>query len=248
MDKKALIIGINYTGTSSELNGCINDANNIRKELEKRGYLESNITFLTDNTEIKPTRNNILMKLLELILSGSKELFFHYSGHGCYIKDTNGDEEDGKDECLVPIDYLKSGMVIDDEIRGILCSLSENQNLTCILDCCHSGSGIDLAYNLYERNNGEYLSMKKDSKLVSTRGKCIMLSGSKDSETSADAFIGGNYQGAMTYSFLEALKEKVNSYEDLIRSIRKTLKDGGYSQNAQLSSGQRLNIRSQFTF
>jgi hypothetical protein len=246
MDKKALIIGINYIGTSSELNGCINDVNNIKEELKKRGYLENNITFLTDNTELKPTRNNILMKLLELILSECNELFFHYSGHGSYIKDTNGDEEDGKDECLVPIDYYKSGMIIDDEIRGILCSLSENQKLTCILDCCHSGSGIDLAYNLYERNNGEFLSMKKDSKLTSTRGKCIMLSGSKDSETSADAFIGGNYQGAMTYSFLQALNQNVKSYDSLIRSIRKTLKDGGYSQNAQLSSGTKLNLKNKF--
>jgi hypothetical protein len=246
MVKKALIIGINYIGSSSELNGCINDAVNIKKELKRRGYLDENITVLTDNSEIKPTRNNILMKLLELILSGNEELFFHYSGHGSYIKDTNGDEEDGKDECLVPLDYYDSGMIIDDEIRGILCSLSENQNLTCILDCCHSGSGIDLAYNLYERNKGEYFSLIKDKKLNSTRGKCIMLSGSKDSETSADAFINGNYQGAMTYSFLKALQENINSYEELIRSIRKTLRDGEYSQHAQFSSGKKLNLKTQF--
>ena len=60
------------------------------------------------------------MHLLELIISDAKTLFFHYSGHGSYIKDENGDEVDGKDECLCPIDYAYSGMIIDDEIKGIL--------------------------------------------------------------------------------------------------------------------------------
>ena len=40
MSKFALLIGINYKGTSNELNGCINDVMNMRDVLIKHfGYL-----------------------------------------------------------------------------------------------------------------------------------------------------------------------------------------------------------------
>jgi len=104
MSKKALLVGINYKGTSSELKGCITDVDNIKGYLLKNGYSSQNITVLTDETAIKPTRVNILKHLLELIVSDAKTLFFHYSGHGSQTADDNGDESDGRDECLCPID------------------------------------------------------------------------------------------------------------------------------------------------
>ena len=73
MNKRALIVGINYTGTSSALNGCITDAENVKQELLKRGYAERNIVFLTDNTDVKPTRENILKELLALIRCSMKK-------------------------------------------------------------------------------------------------------------------------------------------------------------------------------
>lgn len=36
-------VGINYTGTARELNGCVNDAKNVRKFLMSRSYAPSNI-------------------------------------------------------------------------------------------------------------------------------------------------------------------------------------------------------------
>lgn len=48
--KFAVIIGINYTGTDNQLNGCIHDANNSSQFLqEKYGYLSENIMVLTDD-------------------------------------------------------------------------------------------------------------------------------------------------------------------------------------------------------
>ncbi len=34
-------------------------------------------------------------------------LFMHYSGHGGNMRDDNGDEKDGMDETLVPLDYQR---------------------------------------------------------------------------------------------------------------------------------------------
>jgi hypothetical protein len=246
MSKKALLVGINYIGTSSVLNGCINDVYNIKRYLLKKGYSEQNIKILTDETPTKPTRVNILTHLLELVISDAKTLFFHYSGHGSYLKDEDGDETDGKDECLCPIDYSTAGMVLDDEIRGVLQSLNKGKKMFMVLDCCHSGSGADLCYNLYERG-GRYCIIK-NRKQTKTRGEVVMISGAKDEQTASDAYISGKYQGALTNSFLYVV-ERYNhlSYEDLVRKVRLRLKKGKYSQIPCLSSGRNLVLSSQYT-
>ena len=37
-NKKALLIGINYTGTRNELYGCINDVNSIKERISNAGF------------------------------------------------------------------------------------------------------------------------------------------------------------------------------------------------------------------
>ena len=56
-NKKALLIGINYIGTSNELFGCINDVHSITERIKLNGF--TNITTLTDLTTNKPTKDNI---------------------------------------------------------------------------------------------------------------------------------------------------------------------------------------------
>eukprot|EP00568_Trieres_chinensis_P013222 CAMPEP_0183315588 /NCGR_PEP_ID=MMETSP0160_2-20130417/52295_1 /TAXON_ID=2839 ORGANISM="Odontella Sinensis, Strain Grunow 1884" /NCGR_SAMPLE_ID=MMETSP0160_2 /ASSEMBLY_ACC=CAM_ASM_000250 /LENGTH=69 /DNA_ID=CAMNT_0025481189 /DNA_START=47 /DNA_END=253 /DNA_ORIENTATION=+ len=66
---------------------------------------------LTDDTACKPTRANIIggMKWLVKNAAPGDSLFFHYSGHGGHVEDTDGDEADGQDETLIPIDYESAG-------------------------------------------------------------------------------------------------------------------------------------------
>lgn len=246
--KKALIVGINYESTGSELHGCINDAASVFDYLIEKGYQRGDIYLMTDHTELKPTRANILKEFLSLITSGSSTLYFHYSGHGGSVRDLDGDEQDGNDETLIPIDYLTNGYILDDEMRGVLTCLKQNQSLTCVLDCCHSGTGLDLKYNLYEKCASKIMQMKDDGG-KETRGQCIMLSGCEDRDYSADSVFpdpssssGYKYQGAMTYAFLESI-DCSNTYEELIKNIRRILKEKNYSQVPNLSSGKYLDLR-----
>jgi hypothetical protein len=39
---------------------------------------------------------------------------FHYSGHGGQAEDLDGDESDGFDETILPLDFKKAGEMIDD--------------------------------------------------------------------------------------------------------------------------------------
>lgn len=247
MSKCALLVGINYVGTPNELKGCINDITNMKDALIKNyGYQESNITMMTDNTAVKPTRKNILAELLKLILSGSTNLFFHYSGHGSYVKDVNGDEIDGQDESLVPIDFETSGMIIDDELRGILQCVNENCKMTVVFDCCHSGSGLDLAYNVYERVGKYYLM--KDAKYQETRGQIILISGCQDPQTSADTVEEKQNQGALTYCFLNTIKANKNlTYEQFFKGLKTMLQTKKYSQIPNLSAGKTLKLTNLFS-
>ncbi|KAI9014948.1 caspase domain-containing protein [Gaertneriomyces semiglobifer] len=71
--KKALLVGVNYFGTSSELRGCINDVKNIKNFLVEvynfRDTPDSMITLTDDQTNwhLKPLKQNILQAMMWLV-------------------------------------------------------------------------------------------------------------------------------------------------------------------------------------
>lgn len=69
--RKALLIGINYEGTSSALKGCHNDVRNVSKFLvERYGYKEEDMVLLLDERGAAPmsipTRENMVRGLVSL--------------------------------------------------------------------------------------------------------------------------------------------------------------------------------------
>jgi hypothetical protein len=42
------------------------------------------------------------------------------SGHGGQTKDLDGDEEDGYDEVIYPVDFRTAGYIVDDEMHRIM--------------------------------------------------------------------------------------------------------------------------------
>lgn len=247
--RRALLVGINYVGTQSALNGCWNDVHGVEEYLKTyREYADSDITVMTDEptSAVKPTRDNIMSSLTSMLFSDATTIYFHYTGHGSYISDINGDEKDGRDETLVPLDYQRAGMITDDDIRAILSLVGQNKRITMVLDCCHSGTGVDLAYNVCKRAN-KYITMR-DTSYQPTKAFVMMLSGCLDSQTSADAYIDNKYQGALTASFLSALKTgKISTYEELLVTVKSILKEDGYKQTPSMSFGRQTDMKSSLT-
>lgn len=246
-DKFALLVGINYKGTSYQLNGCINDVLNVKARLiQDYSYSETNIVVLTDDTTQKPTKQNIingLTNMLKSLISGDV-LFFQYSGHGSYTFDRSSDEKDGRDETIVSIDYLD---ITDDELRSIFISnLKPGVKVFALFDSCHSGTVMDLRYNYLDSQNLNNLTINNN--IPETVSQVQMISGCLDSQTSADAsfLVDGkiNYQGAMTNAFLACLQPNI-LLKSLIENMRATLKNGQFSQIPQLSSGLMINIDSE---
>lgn len=287
--RKALLVGINYFGQRGQLRGCINDVRNMSQYLvEHFGYKREDMVILTDdqqNPMSQPTKQNILRAMHWLVKDArpNDSLFFHYSGHGGQTKDLDGDEEDGYDEVIYPVDFRQVGHITDDEMHRILVRpLQSGVRLTAIFDSCHSGTALDLPYiystqgmlkepNLAKEAGQGLLSViasysqgdiggmiKKGvgifkkatggegahNRALATKtspADVIMLSGSKDDQTSADATIAAQATGAMSWAFITALKKNPQqSYVQLLNSIRDELASK-YTQRPQLSCSHPLN-------
>jgi len=260
--KSGLLVGINYIGTEYELKGCINDTTNINNFLLSIGYLQNNIRILTDNTIEKPTRNNIINYLKNMVdkaIAGD-ELFFLYSGHGTLERDISGDEVETKnDSALVPIDFIVSKLILDDEIREILSKLKKGVRMTIILDCCNSGTCCDLKYNYrdlsYNKKNADLRNYKsiewvtQQKKIINNNysdcaGDIFMISGCGDLQTSSDTSFNGIPSGALTGILLMILAEYKNvlSWSTLLKDLNRRLKLLNYTQRPRLSSGKNINL------
>jgi hypothetical protein len=113
--------------------------------------------------------------------------------------------------------------------------------LFALLDCCHSGTILDLRYQYFDSEN--YDNFTENTKETETIGNVIMISGCMDNQTSADAYINSTYQGAMTWAFLDTLNKKPNlTWKELITTMRSSLKTSKYEQIPQLSSGKQLGL------
>jgi len=237
--KRALLIGINYYGTNNELRGCIDDVNIVNTLLMQLDYTE--ITLLIDNpadsnfnNNNSPTKGRILSKISELVEKTKKgdTLFIQYSGHGSTVPDAK--KNDKQDEEIYSVD---SKFITDDELNTILIKPFPNgAKLRAVFDSCFSGSILDLPIR-YDENN----HIDSENTEITTKD-IIMISGSSDTQTSADAYINGQFNGALTWAFINAINNlsiynlSKWTWKDLIYKIRYLLISNGFKQKPQLDS------------
>lgn len=166
--QRAVLIGINYKGQNGQLSGCHNDVHNVAQYLkEVQGFKDENITILMDDGMHKPPTKSAIISAFKRLVKQSKEgdvVFCHYSGHGGRLPDDNGDEDDGYDETLIPVDFKKNGQIRDDDLLKILIHpMPSNVTMTCLMDCCHSGTVLDLPYRFI--GDGDHVEMEMNEKV-----------------------------------------------------------------------------------
>ncbi|MDJ0511623.1 MAG: caspase family protein [Crocosphaera sp.] len=150
--KLALLIGINNYSNHSKLRGCITDVQ-LQKELliNRFGFNPADILLVTDESQIKPTRDGILSSFEEHIIKQAKPgdvVVIHYSGHGSRVVDKDQDEIDGLNSTFIPIDQTiieQENQKLVSDIMGrtlfLLMSAINTENITVVLDSCYSGGG-----------------------------------------------------------------------------------------------------------
>lgn len=98
--KKALLVGIRYLGSESELGGCWNDIAQMHGILRGVTLHYDDVVIMTDYPQNVGTVNypstknftDMVSKILKSLKSGDT-FFLHYSGHGTQVTDRDGDEK-----------------------------------------------------------------------------------------------------------------------------------------------------------
>jgi uncharacterized caspase-like protein len=120
---------------------------------------------MDDGVHTEPTRENILNAYRTLVAESKPGdvAFCHYSGHGGKLKDDNDDEKDGYDETLVPLDYASAGQIRDDDLYlTLIGKMPRDVQLTCVMDCCHSGTVLDLPYTFVGDGEQENMTANEE--------------------------------------------------------------------------------------
>lgn len=137
--RRALCVGIDRYPTMP-LAGCVADARDWAHAMESLGFETS---LLVDEAA---TRSRILDDLRSLLMEShaGDVVVFQFAGHGTELDDIDADEVEGtngpRDEAICPYDIVQGAFVIDDDLAEVFATIPDGVNVTCFIDCCHSGS------------------------------------------------------------------------------------------------------------
>lgn len=239
-NKEALIIANSNYDSETTGWGKISayaDIKYIVDALHTQGFSDEHITVIED-----ADKATILSSLEDLKgkLKEGYSAVIHYSGHGQQVSDKEGEEIDGLDEALVPIDapvnahfggedYQGEKHITDDELGAVLNDirtvLGEEGHLVMLMDACHSGTGSRGGTNKARGTSAPYiwkdLSDKargtSDSKFMDEdeelMAKFVLFSGSSAHQLNYETRDDeGNSVGSLSYAFAKACGELEEDY------------------------------------
>lgn len=185
-------------------------------------------------------------------------------------------EIDGQNETILPSDFGYAGEILDDVLRRRLVdALPAGARLTAFFDSCHSGTVLDLRYNWLDTNaRSPTPSIEKTEhrSLAESKAQVLMLSGCRDAQTSADAYLDGEFCGATSKAFLACLDvlerqtngaaaatsakattrafgdklltdNNLDTLEEFLHAMNVWMADNNFSQRPQISLGRNENVR-----
>lgn len=252
-----LVFGLNYPGTRFALKGCVNDAwmahkfckNVLQAKAENIAiHVDDKSSFGNPATKNMLTKADMIEALKKFVNTVNtvrpRFAFLHYSGHGIGVRDRfliSDDEKDNQDECLVTGDDKR---ISDDFLfKEVVQKIPEHTTLFAVMDCCHSGSVLDLQWRWQMYPSGRLHRENMNTCLANV----FAISGCRDTETSADAYNREEHisEGALSGTLYRHIgnytptKLARLSYTKLANSIHSMLKEGGYSQRPQLSFSKK---------
>ena len=241
--KTALCIGINdYPGTSMDLAGCVNDANDWSKLLASQGFAN---TVLLDRQATGDGIRDAIHKHIAAAIRGDTVVIQYY-GHGTWVEDVHGDELDHRDEAICPWDIMSKGPLLDDELAELVGEREAGIRVILILDSCFSGTASRMAPPNPGGRLVRYMPpavyrtdlKSQPDRLVSAPVKAIryaslLVAGCQEFEYSYDAWFGGRANGAFTRVAIDKFVAG-QTYKQWILGIRTRLPSYDYPQRPRL--------------
>ena len=229
--KRAFLVGISeYTTLTqpsddvwSNIHG-VNDVDLLSKTLKKQDF------YIKRITDKEATAHRIRKELPRFISNCQPGdiVYFHFSCHGQPVEDINGDEDDGWDEALVPVDaqkfyqkgdYTGENHIIDDELNEYLRSIRTKVGVKgfvyVVIDACHAGSSYrgdeeEDSVIIRGTNKGFSTSNKQYTPRIDKRGKikieksasmaniCI-LEACRSYQVNSEIREDGKYYGSLSF-------------------------------------------------
>lgn len=258
--KQALVIGIDtYKATARspfpELDGCKNDAQSMKILINaKYNFPDKNIKEVYNN---QATRDNILRSINELLNECQKGdfAFVYYAGHGSQVKNSLNTADDHMDQTIVPVDYSKKNIpdIRNKELATLFDKfIDKGVILTCIFDCCHSGTiarGIQNSPPKFRYMAAGNYDAKDPSNPVPpdsrTNSNYLILSAVQADELAQEQTDeNGVPHGAFTIALLTAIKQQdVNSsVNNLFTAVHAILRSNGIIQEPVMAGDvERMN-------
>ncbi len=234
----ALLVGISKYKAYGipPLQGCVNDVEAMKDFLVSRMHVPAKQVKTLVNGEA--TRKVVIDSFREFLIDNPEipkgsQILFHFSGHGSQMRDATGMEPDGLDETIVPYNSRTGNVfdIPDKTLAGLIEKLvaAKGENITIILDCCHSGSGTRMirqgsaAVTRRAPIDLRVPPASMDADLqpaAATRGMTrsgwamarqnhVLMAGCLDREESNEHFTQeAVFHGALTWFSLEYLKQK----------------------------------------
>lgn len=154
--KRALLVGISdYGGTDEQVDSewsNIHGANDVELILSTLKSQSFTIKTLKDKQASAQNIRKEFALLTKKVRKGDL-VYIHFSCHGQPFEDLSGDEEDGWDEAIIPVDakkkystigYQGQNHIIDDELHtffeAIRSKAGKEGMIYVVLDACHMGS------------------------------------------------------------------------------------------------------------
>jgi len=252
--KLALLVGVNrYPDSLRFLNlrGCATDVEMQRQLLIHRfRFQPQDICVLSQQTELAPTRKNILTAFEQHLIQQAKPgdvVVFHFSGHGSRVLDPDPIHADDLNSTLVPADVAGDVEAVDD-IMGrtlfLLMSALKTEQVTVVLDSCYSGGGTRGNVRIRAAAGGRAFKPSERElqyqerwleTLVAERGlnraeflaqrdlgvaKGAVIAAAQRDEAAADVTFDGFDAGAFTYLLTQFLWQQADSIRGTVARIR----------------------------
>lgn len=259
--KRAFMVGISHYDTAltgyqwNNING-MEDVNLLSPILKIQGF------YLTTLLDEQATYDNITRQLTTFVNKTKKGdiVYLHFSSHGQPVEDINGDEEDGWDEAIVPIDaykLYKKGIyegkkhLIDDQLNKYIKKLREKIGpsgfLYVIIDACHAGTssranddtvrGTKIGFTANNKVFKPSTSKKSHYKVeASTKlANVLFVEACRADQVNTEIKVGNKSYGPLSYNISQTLNQKplsVNANE-FLTNLKASIVNGGHWPNNQ---------------
>ena len=235
-NKRALLVGIsdyqciNKYGGWNNIHGK-NDIDMLNTTLKESGV---SVSCLYDRGATKAG----ISKALNVLASQCKVgdiVYLHFSTHGQPFEDLSGDEYDGWDESIVPVDapieftkgkYEGENHLIDDELHEyctkIRKALGTKGMLYVVIDACHAGkASMGIEEDVIRgtkagfTRSGKYYRPQKIEKgnyynipSSPTLGKVVFIEACRSYQVNKEIVENGKYYGALSYYINQVLSKQ----------------------------------------